>query len=816
MLKRLLVGIFVAGALSLLTACDSAEERAEKHFQTALAHIEAGDVDRAIIEFRNVFKLNGRHKEARLIYAGLQRERGATSEAYGQYLRLVEQYPDNFDARLALAEMALETGNWDEAVRHGRAAAELVPDDPGARVVVANLDYFEAVQARNVESQRAAYETARALIDEAPDAILAYKIVIDRLTREEDWAAARTALEAAIDLAPDQRDLHNMRLGVLNELGDHDAITAGLLGMVDRFPGDINIRNTLLSWYMSRGEADAAEAFLRDQVDPDADTPDGQVELVQFLTEIRGPEAARAELDRILATDPDHEATFRALRAALIFDIGETDAAIAEMEALLESAEPSTDINDARAALARMYMVTGNPVGARAQVEEILTHDRTHVAATKLKASWLIEDDRADEAIALLRSALGDSPRDAELMMLLASAHERNGNTELMADMLALAVDASGSAPQESLRYAAHLARSGREIAAEGVLLDALRLRPENLQLLSALGSLYISLEDWGRTQGVIDRMAVLPDGTGIANELTAQLLNAQGKQEALLGFLEGLAAQEGGDGARIGIIRSLLARDDLDGALAFVEDALQESPDDLGLQNAYGAVLTLASRFNEAEATYRALLDDAPETQSAWLSLYRLKLVQGDRAGAAEVLDAALTALPDSSELLWARAETLQIADDIAGAIEIYETLYERNSDNLVVANNLASLLSDHDDSAETLDRAWRIARRLRDSTIPAFRDTYGWLTFRRGDHQEALAYIEPAAEALPNDPFVQYHLGAVYAALGRIPEALAQFARVEEIGGPDNLAETVRSEIDRLSAADDTQKDTETTENN
>jgi hypothetical protein len=77
-------------------------------------------------------------------------------------------------------------------------------------------------------------------------------------------------------------------------------------------------------------------------------------------------------------------------------------------------------------------------------------------------------------------------------------------------------------------------------------------------------------------------------------------------------------------------------------------------------------------------------------------------------------------------------------------------------------------------------------------------------------------LGYIEPAAEALPNDPFVQYHLGAVYAALGRIPEALAQFTRVEEIGAPDSLAETVRSEIDRLSAADDTQKDTETTENN
>jgi hypothetical protein len=41
----------VAICLSLaLSACDSAETRAEKHFQAALAHIEAGDVDRAIVE----------------------------------------------------------------------------------------------------------------------------------------------------------------------------------------------------------------------------------------------------------------------------------------------------------------------------------------------------------------------------------------------------------------------------------------------------------------------------------------------------------------------------------------------------------------------------------------------------------------------------------------------------------------------------------------------------------------------------------------------------------------------------------------------
>ena len=80
----------VAVCLALaLSACDSAETRAEKHFQTALTLIEAGDFDRAIVEFRNVFDLNGRHREGRQAYARLQQRRGNLKEAYSQYLRPV-------------------------------------------------------------------------------------------------------------------------------------------------------------------------------------------------------------------------------------------------------------------------------------------------------------------------------------------------------------------------------------------------------------------------------------------------------------------------------------------------------------------------------------------------------------------------------------------------------------------------------------------------------------------------------------------------------------------------------------------------------
>ena len=78
-------------------------------------------------------------------------------------------------------------------------------------------------------------------------------------------------------------------------------------------------------------------------------------------------------------------------------------------------------------------------------------------------------------------------------------------------------------------------------------------------------------------------------------------------------------------------------------------------------------------------------------------------------------MLDTALAAQPTSGTLRWIKAGELERAGDIDGAIAIYEALYAEDSNNPVIANNLASLITTHRDDAESLDRGFTIARRLR-----------------------------------------------------------------------------------------------------
>ena len=155
--------------VATLAACKSSEERAEAYYQSALELLEEGDVDRALIELRNVFDNNGLHREARRLYADLILEDGQVREAYGQYLRLVEQYPDAVDVRRLLAEIAMDIGNYSEVERHGNAAYELAPDVPEHQALAIFTAYRDARQRQNNVEAGQEVEKAEALLSDHPD-----------------------------------------------------------------------------------------------------------------------------------------------------------------------------------------------------------------------------------------------------------------------------------------------------------------------------------------------------------------------------------------------------------------------------------------------------------------------------------------------------------------------------------------------------------------------------------------------------------------------------------------------------------------------
>ncbi|WP_171236713.1 tetratricopeptide repeat protein [Ruegeria sp. HKCCA6837] len=804
--KGLAVVVLLISAL-LLSACDTAEERAEAHFQAGMAHLEEGDVERALIEFRNVFKLNGRHKEARLTFARLERERGNIPIAYSQYLRLVEQYPDSLEGQRSLAELALETGNWEDVRRHGAAAAQLAPDDVTIKSINNTLAYTEAVRNGDAANVDFTIHTARKFIETNPELMSAREVVIDHHIRKLDWEVVLEETAAALDIAPKRENLYGIRLRALQELDKPDEIEALLKQMALLFPDDEGIEQLLVQHYIGRDNLGAAEQMLRAEVDAQSEEYLPTQRLIAFLGEYRGIDAAIAELDAIIAQNGANIPKLKTARATLKFGMGDTQTAIAEMQELLEGADRNIQTRESEVEYARMLFQTGKPAEAKTLINKVLEEDATQVGALKFKASWLIDEDKTGDAIVQLREALGQTPRDPQLMTLMAHAHERNGDRELMGEMLALAIEVSRNGPEESLRYARFLIAEDDLEIAERVLTDSLRQDVEQAELLFLLGEVYLRMQDWDRARAVQQSLGGMgtPETRRLANELRAHMLAAQDRADDLTVFLDQLANDpEFGLPADIALIRSLLARNETEAAFARLDQLLEENPGSVPLRLLKAHALAGEGKSDSAEQMYRAILADHPDTTRAWLALHALLSEQNAPEKARQTLTNALTALPNSPDLLMLQAADHERAGDLDQAIAVYEKLYPLTGRSMVIANNLASLLTTYRSDDESLQRAQVLARRLRGTRVPAFQDTYGWIAYRLGNYDEAVEYLEPAAQAIPDHPLVLYHLGKAYDAIGRKEEALNAFQAALNTNIPLSVTPSLEAEIERISAAE------------
>lgn len=802
--KRLTLTAFALALTLSVSACKSAEERAEEHYQTALSLIAEGDFDRAIVELRNVFQLDGSHKEARRTLAHVTlTERGNRQEAYSQYLRLAEQYPDDLDARIKLSEIAFAAANWDELERHGAKAEELAPNDSRVIPLTTARKYRTAVQAQDASARRDVARDAMMLLVDQDKNVVLRSIVIDNLLREGDFSNALEQIDLVLEQDPENPLYNQQRLNVLVQLGDMTAVEAHLKTMIERFPSETSHKAMLLRFYLSAQNLDQAEAFLRElAAAAPADDPGPAVDLIRFLAEFRSINAAKAEIVNAIpkATDP---LPFKVLDAGLDFAAGAQDAAVTTLETALKDHPESEHALNVKVTLARMQLTMGNEVGARARVEEVLAEDATQPEALKMKAGWLTNADQTDAAIAALRSALDRAPNDAQAMTLMAEAYTRSGRPELARDFLALAVEASGNAPENSIRYAKLLMSEESYLPAEDILISSLRLSNDHPDLLLTLGQLYLRMEDFGRAEQVANTLRRLdtPEAKTAADGLDAERINLQSGREEAMAYLEEIGnSADATLASRIALVRARLGTGDTEGALALAKELSAENQGNDAVSYVLATTEAVSGNLDEAEAIYRALVTAGASRTPIWLELSRIKQRKGDRDGARAVIVEALGKNPGDPNLLWATASFLEQDGEIDKAIDIYQELYDANSDSPVVANNLASLLSSYRDDPESLERAWTVARRFRDTSVPAVQDTYGWLLKRRGEIAEALPYLEAAAEGLPSDPLVQYHLAQTYLALERPEDALARFQRAVELAGPGDTRPQINEARDMI----------------
>ncbi|MBD3802061.1 MAG: tetratricopeptide repeat protein [Thioclava sp.] len=774
-----------------LSGCKSKEEKAEAFYRSAEELLAQGDVPRALVELRNVFDYDSSHQQARRLYADILLQQGRLQEAYSQYLRLSEQYPDLADIHRILAELSLRSGNLTGARDQTRRTLELLPDDPGARAVSVAL----SLRAAMARSDRGAYaeiaKAAERLTQEAPDVPTAWHVLIDARNAAGDREGALDALDAALTREPRQYRLQVLRLELLSELNRTDKIGAQLETMQTLFPDDPKTRTALVAWYVLRDDPEGAARFLRRlATDPQSQT-EGYVELVRFLARARGADAAARELDKLITESQGkpNEGIFSAMRADLAFRAGRKDDALTRMKALLTRLPEGEERGRMRVAYARMLDAAGQSDAARAEIETVLKATPLNVPALQQRASWAIASDNFDAAIVDLRTALQQDPTNPDTLTLMAEADLREGAPDLARARFAQAYEAANHAAPEAIRYADFLLSQDRSKAARDLLAEAAQRNPGTPGILQRQADLALRDNDWPQAHAIADQLAALglPETEALAQSIRAAILMGRGRTDNAIETLKSLAAANGGgDMAVAAVVQAQIGAGRAGAARAYLDEQLTRRPEDRGLRMLSANLAAMLGDPQSAEAGLRALMSEAPADPAPARQLYRLLAAQGKETEAAEVIAQALKSAPQADPvLLLYRARSEEKSGDFDAAIATYEDLYARDSGDLIVANNLASLLSQHRDDKASLERAARIAKRFRERPEPAFKDTYGWAEFRRGDYKTAMPLLAAAAAGMPEVALAQYHYAMALAATGEREEAARVLAQAVALAG-------------------------------
>lgn len=688
-------------------------------------------------------------------------------------------------ANFLSARLLARAGDWKAADAALALVGPVLPRLPGGDLVL-------AVVKINLGQPEQAIAAAERQVARTPDNIAAAKLLarLELMQKRPDkaaqvLAAASTHLDGeALDLLGSAYAAEGQPAKALVTLQQASAA----------MPDDTRLLTRLAALQLSQGQAGQAVETLDRALDlatpasPPGAEPAPAVQVAQAAQET--PQTAAPTPPKAASADVPTQAQTASALVAAALQAGEIDRGAAALDRLRQAhGDPAqlaildgmvklaqVDLAGAQAAfedasrldpkaptprinLARVLALRGHGPEAIAMLEEVLAGDRSNGATLNALVNLRLEANQPAEAVAAAEAAHQAAPANPDIATGLASLYLRTKQPEKTIALLDAAEQAAGNgaspapgskiegpplpasrpqAPNQDLvlRAEAQLAL-GQRPAAEQTLRTLLDRVPDNAGLRRQLAELLAADKDFGGARAVLrDGLARHPGDT------------------TLIAASVAVAGSEGGPAAA-------LAR----------ADELARDPANPGAATLKGDVLMNQRKFAEAAAAYQeqraARPKDDPASAGLLVRAAEATAAAGDAARAAAMLRDWLAAHPDRST---GAALALSALDIAAGRLPDarirLEAVLANQPNNPMALNNLAWIKQQQGDLAGARALA---ARAYLLGPSPQSADTLGWIILAQGQVGDALALLREAANGLPQDPAIHYHLAAALAKDGQ-----------------------------------------------
>ncbi len=640
----------------------------------------------------------------------------------------------------------------------------------------------------NPEQAAQAYEESIRLGERRLAAFQRLVLLLYRLQRFRDadrylglfrdrWAAISSELSAT-------------ELSLTGRAGEMDRALDSARRAAEGHPKDSMAQVWLGELLLLNSKPNEAETAFRRAAESKPADPRAIGALVSFYVRSRKPEQARETLER-LAKESDLGAVDKAILLAQGYDLlGDQEKSVANYREAARLGPKNPRIPE-RLALA---LLRSDPVEAEKTLRQALKLDPNSPTARRSLAALLAQrggEKEWQEAIELLaRGQGGDSSSEGD-QRLQAILFVRRGGPENLAKaqrlLKQLTLDPVRAFPGDRLLLAHIFEAEGDLAASRRELLALASVRTAAPSHVAALIEFLLRQNDLKEAETWLGKLESLAPGSPAALGLRVRWLHAQKRDAEVDRLLEATAEQ----------LFKQRASDPTAGKDPAQEVQLNAAVGDLyhgvdhfaAAERWYRKAMTLdkkqyhrvaravAGQGRVREAIGLCVEGAASDTSLRAAMVAASLLLQGrpaaeDLAQAEPLLAKALAENKDSVELLISLANLRLVQQRPDEASQLFRRVLQRQPQNLVALNNLATLLGEQpgkaDEALRHVDQAIQLA-----GPQPGLLDTKGTILLYQGKAKESLELLAAAASVPNADPRYHFHLAIAHYRLGDLGQA-------------------------------------------